>query len=145
MESPEERAVGYFNSGYNCAESVLKAVAESMNLDMEHPERVATAFGGGIGRQGYVCGSLSGAAMALGLAVGRRSATDLAGKTHAYDAVARLFERFKSQAGAIECRELTDLQFSETTHHQVCCPLVRLAVRIACEEIAEIRTERTGA
>ena len=29
MESPEELAIRYFNSGYNCAESVLKAVAET--------------------------------------------------------------------------------------------------------------------
>lgn len=145
MELPEERAVEYFNSGYNCAESVLKAVVESMELGMEHPERVATPFGGGIGRQGHVCGCLTGAAMAVGLAIGRTAASDLAGKTHAYDAVARLFERFNSQAGAVQCRELTGLQFNETTHHQVCCPLVRLAVRITCEEIADLRRAGAGA
>jgi len=145
MESPEERAVGYFNSGYNGAESVLKAVVESMDLDMDRPERAATAFGGGIGRQGYVCGCLTGAAMAVGLAIGRTSGSDLAGKTRAYDAVARLFERFNSRAGAVQCRELTGLQFNETTHHQICCPLVRLAVSMACEEIAEIRKAAAGA
>ncbi len=139
METPEERAIHYFNSGYNCAESVLKAVAETAGTDIEHPERLATAFGGGIARQGYICGCLSGAAMAVGLLAGRTAPDDVAGKERVYAATTRLFERFKLQAGAVECRDITGLIFDPPTHLNVCCPLVGLAVRLACEEIALAR------
>ena len=67
MDTPEERAVQFFKSGYNCAESVLKAVAEAIGTDTGDSQRFATAFGGGVARQGYTCGCLTGAAMAVGM------------------------------------------------------------------------------
>lgn len=135
MDTPEERAKQYFNSGYNCAESVLKAVAETVDTGINDPQRFATAFGGGMARQGYTCGCLTGAAMAMGLLAGRTAPDDLAGKERAYQATERLFQRFKAEAGALDCREISDLKFDQLTHLNVCCPLVGFAARIACEEI----------
>ena len=142
MESIEERAVRFFNSGYNCAESVLKAVAESIGTDIGDVQRVATAFGGGIARQGYTCGCLSGAAMAVGLLAGRTSPEDLPGKERVYETVVRLFEKFKKQAGAESCREISGLTFDQPTHLNVCCPLVGFAARIASEEISTLQNKR---
>jgi C_GCAxxG_C_C family probable redox protein len=139
MDAPEERAVQYFNSGYNCAESVLKAVAESSGATLENPQRFATAFGGGMGRQGYTCGCLTGAAMAIGLLAGRTAPDDLDGKERAYKAVERLFQRFKEEAGALDCRDISGLKFDQPTHLNVCCPLVEFATRVACEEIERSR------
>jgi C_GCAxxG_C_C family probable redox protein len=135
MDTPEERAVQYFKTGYNCAESVLKAVAEAIGTDIGNPQRFATAFGGGIARQGYTCGCLTGAAMAVGMLAGRTAPDDLAGKDRVYASVVRLFGKFKAQAGAVDCREISDLKFDQLTHLNVCCPLVGFAARIACEEI----------
>ncbi len=142
MESPEELAVRYFNSGYNCAESVLKAVVETLGTNLEDPQRFATAFGGGVARQGYVCGCLSGASMAVGLLAGRSSPEDLEGKERVYAAVMRLFESFKTRAGSAECRDITGLKFDEPTHHEVCCPLVGFAARAAYDEIAHLQKSK---
>ncbi|MBP1648113.1 MAG: GCAxxG family protein [Bacteroidetes bacterium] len=139
MESPEERAVRYFNSGYNCAEAVLKAVADEVGTGIEDPQRFATAFGGGIAKQGHTCGCLSGAAMAIGLLAGRTAPDDAAGKERVYAAVTRLFEKFKMRAGAVDCRDITGLTFDQATHHTVCCPLVGFAARAAYEEILGMR------
>lgn len=78
----EAQARQYFNTGYNCAESVLLAVCrESGYTESEIVKfipRMATGFllrfhyggqvGGGIARNGGICGALSGAIMAIGLA-----------------------------------------------------------------------------
>ena len=142
MESPEERAIRHFNSGYNCAESVVKAVAEIAGTVVEDPQRLATAFGGGIARQGYVCGCLSGAAIALGLLAGRTAPDDVAGKDRVYTATTRLFEKFKVQAGAVECRDISGLKFDHPTHVNICCPLVGLATRLVCDEIGLVRDSK---
>ena len=142
MEPVEERATRYFKSGYNCAESVLKAVAESFDPVIDNPQRLATAFGGGIARQGYVCGCLSGASMAVSLLAGRTAPDDLAGKERVYAAVTNLFEKFKAHAGFLECRDISGLKFDLPTHLNVCCPLVGFAARAACEEIMSIQKKK---
>lgn len=51
----------------NCAQSVLCALGEYTGLDEDTAKRVASCFGRGM-RCGEVCGTLTGALMALGLA-----------------------------------------------------------------------------
>jgi len=63
--SLEEQAKRNFNMGYNCAESVLLAVSEANGATRQRAQslipRIATGFGGGIARNGDVCGALVGA------------------------------------------------------------------------------------
>ena len=60
-------AESYFTSGYNCAESVTKALCDTFGLDWESAAKIATPFGGGIVGKGYLCGAVTGAMIALGL------------------------------------------------------------------------------
>jgi len=48
-----ERAVSYFKEGYICAESVLMAYAEAQGIKSVLIPRIATGFGGGIGRKRF--------------------------------------------------------------------------------------------
>ena len=142
MQTLEEKAVQFFESGYNCAESVLRAVAEAENSDVKDPQRFATAFGGGMARQGSTCGCLTGAIMAVGLLAGRSAPEDQAGKDRVYAATLRLFEQFKQQVGSVECRDISGLKFDRSTHLNVCCPLVGFAARVASEEITAVRGDK---
>jgi len=73
-----DRAFSYFRIGYNCAESVLLAIAkDASEIDCDLIPKIATGFGGGISRQGYVCGAVSGAVMGFGLKYGRNSPEEL--------------------------------------------------------------------
>jgi len=65
-----EKAVARFLEGYNCAQSVLLTMFEHWNDENELIPRIATGFGGGIGRCGSVCGALTGGVMALGIEYG---------------------------------------------------------------------------
>jgi len=146
--SLEEAAKRNFNSGFNCAESVLLAVRnqfESAGGDSIIP-RVATGFGGGIGRNGDVCGALAGGVMAIGLALGRDNAEQ--SREPCYPAVDRLYNEFKTKFGSCECRELTNtnLKTPEGTtayelgvHSEVCTPIVAWTAKKTYDLIRETK------
>lgn len=78
--NPEDEAKRLFDNGFNCAESVLLATSHekfAQSIGGIIP-RIATGFGGGIARNGDVCGALTGGVMAIGLALGRVSPEDSA-------------------------------------------------------------------
>jgi C_GCAxxG_C_C family probable redox protein len=143
--SGELDAKAYFNSGFNCAESVLLAL--SGWLGRENSEscipRIATGFGGGVGRNGDMCGALSGAVMTIGLALGRDKAEQ--SRDPCYAAVDRFYTDFVKEFGSSKCRELTGIDLkarvrSRMYHHGMhlerCNLIVAWAARRANEIIA---------
>ena len=65
-----------FFSGFNCAESSLIAVTYAMGMQSDMFPRIASGFGGGVGRYGSICGALSGTIMAIGAFCGRDKVND---------------------------------------------------------------------
>ncbi|MCW4055801.1 MAG: C-GCAxxG-C-C family protein, partial [Candidatus Bathyarchaeota archaeon] len=63
---PDKAAI-YFRGGYNCAQSVLLAMQEHYGTKSDVIPKIASAFGGGVGRCGSVCGALTGAVMTIGM------------------------------------------------------------------------------
>jgi len=72
--------------------------------------RIASGFGGGLGRQGLVCGALNGGVMAIGLRHGRMKETE--DKETVYGLVLELCHRFEGQHGSALCRDLTGCDFT---------------------------------
>lgn len=104
-ESVELRAASLYESGYWCAESVLKAVNESAGYPMP-PEitRIASGFCEGFGGSRCTCGALAGAVMAVGLLSGRRGPDDP--WEPSYDAAGELRRRFIDDQSAATCEEI---------------------------------------
>ena len=148
--SLEEAAKRNFNSGFNCAESVLLAVRSQLASadaasDLVVP-RIATGFGGGISRNGDVCGALVGGVMALGLALGRDNAEQ--SREPCYPAVDRFYNEFKTKFGSCKCRELTNenlktpegaTAYQLGVHSEVCTPIVAWAAKRTNEIIKETK------
>lgn len=63
------RAGQIMAQGHVCAESVLLAVCQELDIkiDEEVIPKIAYGFAGGLGNTGAVCGAVSGAVMAIGL------------------------------------------------------------------------------
>jgi len=145
-----EAALEHFECGYNCAESVVLALAQDGGRAPADPQRAAAAFGGGIARAGLACGCLTGAAIAVGLSLGRTSPDDKESKDRAYQAMANILRRFEAAFGATECRKLTGLDFNrenpqaelDRVHAEVCAKLVRFTAEAAAEEIAAVESGR---
>ncbi len=136
VDKAVDLAVKYFaGEGYNCAEAVLRGVAQALGLPLSDPIlRAATPFGGGIGRAGAVCGALSGGAMVLGLAFGRVSPSPEQ-KDVAYGHAHRLWQRFVEQTGNESCRAINTLGFGHPDHKAFCTRIVATGARLAAEEL----------
>lgn len=110
-----ENAVKLFDSGYNCAESVLFALGKEFNQNSPIIPRIATGFGAGVGRSGSICGALSGAVMAIGLRIGCDKGEEEKEKRNTiYENVGQMIREFEKEFGSSQCRILTRCDFQTT-------------------------------
>lgn len=101
-----ETAAQLFLEGMNCAQAVAVAFCDVTGLEEKTAARMASAFGGGMGRMREVCGAVSGMLMVLGYLYGYDSPVDHAGKKNLYAEVQALAGRFRAETGSIICREI---------------------------------------
>ena len=100
------KAAELFLGGYNCAQSVVVAFSDLTGLDESFSAKMASSFGGGMGRMREVCGAVSGMLMVLGLLYGYDTPGDDVSKKAQYTVVQELSARFREQTGSIVCREI---------------------------------------
>lgn len=101
-----QKALSLFDNKFNCAQSVLTVFAEEYGLTEDESLRVACAFGGGMGRQQFTCGAVTGAAMALGLKYGKGKNDSDEKKLLTYDKTVELFDEFTRINGSTNCLKL---------------------------------------
>ena len=134
-----EKAVKRFLEGYNCAQSVLLTIFEFWRGENELIPKIATAFGGGIGRCGSVCGALTGGVLALGIKYGTNEPS-LEKRLKAYEQAQKFYKQFEKRHGSVFCRELIGYNFSNPKEleeanktkvfEEKCATFVRSAVEI---------------
>lgn len=100
-----DRAERLFRGPCNCCQAVLGSIAPDLGLDEKTATRLGTAFGGGMGRMGGVCGAVTGAFLALGMKFGDGEA-GAEPKEHVYGLVRSFVQEFRELHGSILCREL---------------------------------------
>lgn len=105
----EEKAEELFRQGYNCSQAVVCAFAEKMGMDEKTAAKLASAFGGGLGRMRHVCGAVSGMAMVYGCLYGNDNPKNTAGKQADYERIRQMAGEFEQEFGSIICRELLGL------------------------------------
>ena len=143
----EEKALQYFTDGANCAQAVVLAFREELGMDEKTAARLASSFGGGIGRLREVCGAVSGMMMVYGLLCGYDDLKDPAAKKAHYQNVQALAAKFREENGSIVCRELLDLRKNENNDptptprdaqffpSRACANFVRCAARLLDEAL----------
>lgn len=94
------RVLEVHKEGYNCAESIVKAINEEKNLNI--PVSVASPFGAGM-TVGSTCGAITGALMVLGAVKGRETSKEQnASRLITKEIMNKISEKY----GTFECREL---------------------------------------
>ena len=104
-----ELAAETMRTGFNCCQSVVKAFASEFGAPEDAVVRMASSFGGGMGRNGYVCGAVSGAALVLGARYGYSDLSETDARENNYSKVTALIEQFRKENGTILCRELLSI------------------------------------
>lgn len=143
-----EIAKGYFTEGYNCAQAVVLAFADLLPADKETLSKLASSFGGGMGRMREVCGAVSGMFLVEGMLLGYSDPKDITGKSELYEKVRGLAGKYSDENGSIICRELlagvphTDGGNPEQRTPQYykkrpCGELVRIAALILAEHLIQ--------
>ncbi len=103
-----KKAEEYFRKGYNCSQSVVAAFAEDLGISESLALRMASGFGGGIGRMREVCGAFCGVTQVVSLYYANPD--DPQDKSNIYTIVQELAPKFKAQSGgSLICRELLGL------------------------------------
>ena len=101
----KELAVKYHDDGYNCAQAVLCSLSEYTELDEKTALAIAAGFGGGL-RSGEVCGAISGAVMALGMAFPFNDSTDTLAKDKIAELAKQCVAAAKEKFGCTNCSQL---------------------------------------
>jgi C_GCAxxG_C_C family probable redox protein len=100
------KAAELFLSGYNCAQAVAVAFTDVTGLTEQQAAKMASAFGGGMGRMREVCGAVSGMLMVLSYVYGYDTPGDDISKKRLYGQVQALAAGFRAENGSIICREI---------------------------------------
>lgn len=129
-----EAAMENFKKGYNCSQAIVLAFADMLPVDRTLLLRLASSFGGGMGRLREVCGSVSGMFMIAGLLYGYDGPETGQIKAEHYAGIQELAKRFEEKHGTIICREMLGL----SVRHDVPIPEARTAEYYKKRPCAEI-------
>jgi C_GCAxxG_C_C family probable redox protein len=142
-----ECAQDCLKKGFSCSQSVLSAFMEQFGLDRDTALRISSAFGGGMGGQGEVCGAVAAAFMVIGLKYGSAGQHDDKERDKIGRKAGRFMRRFKSCNGSILCRDLlgADIGTSEGLEaaktkclfENICPGIIRSSVEIIEEIISD--------
>ena len=122
----------------HCAQAVLSGIRDRTSIGDPLLERLSFVFDGGVGFQGGVCGALAGAIMGVNLLLGMNIRDTSYFQTLKAFAIGHLnlllnkpignpepfgvgksvVQRFREEAGAIECQTITGQKFSDWSDFQ---------------------------
>jgi C_GCAxxG_C_C family probable redox protein len=154
LEKRIKQAVTFFEDAFNCSQSVFMAYSEIYGIGPEMASKLATSFGGGMGRLREVCGAVSGMFLVLGMQYPFTDTKDKVSKNKNYKAVQRTANEFKSVMGSYICADLLKLkhepQNPESSERneayyktRPCVQCVSLAAEIVGKELLFKNSKRT--
>lgn len=129
-----EAAIANFMKGYNCSQSIVLAFEDMLPVDKTILSKMASSFGGGMGRLREVCGSVTGMFMVVGLLYGYDGPETSQVKADHYARIQELAHRFEEKHGSIVCREMLGLN----VRHDIPVPEARTAEYYKKRPCAEI-------
>jgi len=110
--------------------------------------RLASGFGGGVGRKGSLCGAFTAAIMAIGMKMGRTDPKDRKTLLMVYEKCQQFWEKFEKEFGSRNCYDLIGLhlddpeenkKWAETGGREKCTAIVEKTAGMLCEFLGEIK------
>jgi len=104
--SRSKEAKEVFESGFNCAQSVLFTHGKEFFKEDLTALKLASGFGAGISYRGEMCGAVSGALMTIGLHYGHSDSKDDLAKELTYMITKEFTDKFEKENGSVICNKL---------------------------------------
>ena len=144
------KAINYFRSGFNCAQSVLTSYKDEVNMNKDDLLKISCGFGAGMGRMQDTCGAVSGAYMVIGLKYGKYNKDDNKAREKTYRLVREFDSEFKKINKTTNCKELLGCNLSteegkkyfndNNLMEKVCVKCVECSVKILNRLLDEKKT-----
>ncbi len=112
-----EKAKTLFRESYNCSQSVLLAMCQHWGVENDLVPKIATGFGGGMGRSGSVCGAVTGGVMALSIRYGANEPS-VEKRLQTYEYTRKFLEQFEKRNGGILCKDLIGFTLADPDEHE---------------------------
>ena len=144
--SRSREAVTTFESGFNCAQSILYPFGRQFFRDDVSAFRLASAFGGGIASRGEICGAVSGSLMVIGLHFGYSPADEASAKAEVRQISGEFLQAFEHRFGDLHCNKLLQHDLSTVEGREEAkrsgaflsvCPLLIEGAAMILEEILQ--------
>jgi C_GCAxxG_C_C family probable redox protein len=109
--------------------------------------RLATGFGGGIGRKGSLCGAFTGSVMAMGMKMGRTDPKDKEAVAKVYEKCREFWSQFEKEFGTNVCYDITGFHLDKEEERQKwlasggmekCAAVVEKTAGMLCDFLNEI-------
>ena len=97
----------------SCSRTLFYILNREFGNPLEEEERAADLLAGGILQQGYQCGLLLGAVLAMGAESHRKSQTSTEAIHLAVQATQKIMESFSKRAGSVDCLDITEIDFKQ--------------------------------
>ncbi len=139
----EEQAVELFLKKHTCSQSVFIPFCEPGVLDKKDAMKISTIFGSGTSGTGTgLCGTASGALLAISMKHGMDNHEDLEAKARTYALGQTFLAKFKERMGASSCEGILGVTLGSPEYQQK-FPELRVtrcveAVRVASQILDEL-------
>jgi C_GCAxxG_C_C family probable redox protein len=106
MNKRTEKTISGFRAGLNCAQAVLTAYSDELNLDQDIAINISSGFGAGMGRLQETCGAVTGSYMVLGIYNGNKYSDNKVKKEVTYSMIQKFTADFKEMNTFSDCKSL---------------------------------------
>ena len=141
-EKRQDLAIQHFEGEMNCAQAVLLAFADELEIERENLVSIGSAFGSGMG-EGDTCGAVSAALMVIGLKNGKsHSSVELKEQVKKLSGIFK--SEFQKQYGSLKCKDLTGVDLSTDQGYEIAhqkrvfqsrCPLfIRSSIQLIADQ-----------
>jgi C_GCAxxG_C_C family probable redox protein len=110
--------------------------------------KLATGFGGGIGRKGSLCGAFTGSIMAIGMKLGRTDPKDKETVAEVYGKCQEFWNQFEKEFGSNLCYNIVGFHLENEQERQKwlasggmekCANVVEKTAQMLCDSLADIK------
>jgi len=109
--------------------------------------RLASGFGGGVGRKGSLCGAFTGSIMAIGMKMGRTDPKDKEAVAKVYEKCRQFWNQFEKEFGSNLCYNIIGYHLDNEEERQrwltsggpeKCTEIVKKTASMLCDLLSEV-------
>ena len=123
----KEKAIELFNKRYNCAQSIMLAYCDLVNISEDMAFKLASGFEGGIVKLGKTCGTINASVMLLSLKYGESNKQDVNNKMKKREIIRNFINEFmENHKNGMNCTDILTEEKDKvyTMHSEKCAKTV---------------------